>query len=125
MQDYGTGNEEIAIGLLSEERRKEKMSGDIDQDHSVAFWSNCKTGKGSLCENGVWNSEGLPGLKVGGVLNMVVDTVERGIEWWVDRQLVGVSSLALGFWSQEYYLFFGLMGQGCSVRIGKDKFSNS
>lgn len=32
------------------------------------------------------------------------------VEWWVDRQRVGVSSLAQGFWSQEYYLFVGLKG---------------
>ena len=47
--DYGRNNEEIALGVLAEERRKEKMSRDIDQDHSVAYWSNCRTGKGSLC----------------------------------------------------------------------------
>jgi hypothetical protein len=52
----------------------------------------------------------LPGVRAGGEVKMVVDTVSRDIEWWVDRRLVGVSSLAQGFWSQEYYLFVGLKG---------------
>lgn len=58
----------------------------------------------------MWNGGDLPGVRADGEVKMVVDTVSRDIEWWVDRQRVGVSSLAQGFWSQEYYLFVGLKG---------------
>lgn len=58
----------------------------------------------------MWSGGDLPRVRADGEVKMVVDTVSRDIEWWVDRQRVGVSSLAQGFWSQEYYLFVGLKG---------------
>lgn len=52
--DYGEGNDEVVIGFTTQERRKEKMSGDIDQGGSLAYWSNKKNQKGNVCLNGIW-----------------------------------------------------------------------
>jgi len=37
------------MGVLSEERRKEKMSGDIDQDNSIALWTSLANHQSNLC----------------------------------------------------------------------------
>lgn len=41
---------------------------------------------------------------------MVIDTVDREIQWWIDGVCVAESTLAHGFWSEEYYVFVGLRG---------------
>jgi hypothetical protein len=61
--DYGEDNEEIAVGFTTEERRKERMSGDIDQGGSLAYWSNKANAKGNLCLNGDWIEKPLPFLR--------------------------------------------------------------
>lgn len=87
------------------------MSGDVDQYHSVSIWTNRTNQQSNLCENGVWNPEPLPFLREkAGLLQVVLDTVDRDIQWWVDGHCVAESSLAQGFWSQEYYVFVGLKG---------------
>lgn len=56
------------------------MSGDVDQYHSVALWSNRSNKQSNICENGVWNSEPLPYLReTKGLLQVVIDTIGREI----------------------------------------------
>lgn len=56
------------------------MSGDVDQYHSVAIWSNKTNQQSNLCLNGVWDSYPLPCIREKeGLLQLVVDTIGRNI----------------------------------------------
>jgi hypothetical protein len=115
---YGTWNDEVAVGFTTEERRYERMSGDIDQGGCIAYWSSIANAKGNLCLNGEWNDTPLPYLREGkNVLQMVVNTEDRNIHWFVDSQWVQETPIPRNFWDQSLYFFVGLMGRNCSVQI--------
>ncbi len=118
--DYGWGNEELCLGFTTEERKKEKLSGDIDMCNSLAYWTNKKNRSGNLCINGEWIEEPLPYVEQGtGLFQAVVNTFDRTIEWHINRKEVKVSRMPKGYWDQSIYFFSGLMGKNCTIMIQK------
>ena len=94
------------------------MSGDIDQAGCIAFWSSLANKKSNICLNGEWSDEPLPFLREGeGILQMVVDTEDRTINWYVDSKWIRETSIPRYFWDQSLYFFVGLLGKGCSVQL--------
>lgn len=84
----------------------------------MAYWTNINNQKGHLCENGIWKEEELPYVRPkDGIFRMVVDTVDREIEWYVDNKLAATSYMPKSYWDQELYVFVGLMGYDCTLKF--------
>lgn len=94
------------------------MSGDIDQYNSLAFWTNRMNKTAHLCINGEWNEDILPYLKpLSGSLQIVCNTLDRTIQWHVDRKFIKETKMPKSCWDQSLYFFAGLMGKNCSIKI--------
>lgn len=94
------------------------MSGDIDQAGSLAYWSNKANKKGNFCINGEWSDDALPFLKEGkGVLQMVVNTEERSIHWYVNSEWIRETAMPRNWWDQSLFFFAALMGRNCTVEL--------
>lgn len=94
------------------------MSGDVDQYNSLAFWSNKANRTGHLCINGEWSDDSLPYLRPqSGLLQIVVNNLDRSIEWHIDHRLVKETRMPKSCWDQSLYFFAGLMGFNCAIKL--------
>ena len=115
---YGENNDEVAFGLTTEERKCERMNGDVDQDGSLAYWSNLRNRRGNLCINGEWREQVLPFIQPEqDLFQIVCDTVNRRVEWHINRECLQVSSMPRSHWDHSLYFFAAMMGKDCAIRL--------
>jgi len=60
----------------------------------------------------------LPYLVEGeGILKMVIDTVDRIINWMINDKLIASSSMPRSYWNHELYVFVALMGMNSTIKF--------